>query len=1339
MTAALTSRRAVAHDVTDAIELCVERGWTERLPVVPPTEPLVRDMLDGAGLNPGREITHIPNPNVSVTAEKAAIKRVSRSYRLAGPLRRSARLWAAAWLVVATACASDEGEEYVNPRYVSRPYGPGLPNLTYASSEVGRPLSVFRSTTGAGVRKGHGNVAMHKGYLAVIYASDSGVAGGGISFYDISDPRSPVLVYRQDRHEIREPHGFGFSNSYGGDYVALQTTSGVQIWDWTNVTAPALVSSTNLGGVIASDYTSGAWWVFWQAPCIYVGGSGNGLFVVNASSPAAPVVAKQMPTSQTGGFRVGPVFAVGNILVASSMDQGGYATFDISDPVNPVLMQAMTNNAAVYSSLLNGDKIVGAGGDGKLYVHDVTNLSNITLVNSSAVAGGKGGYATVQDGYAFVGFSDRFAKIDIRNNASYPIVQTGTSAVARRDEDFATVLGNLVFGGSDHNTGSGLMPHQTAPDTRGPLVNMVSPANNAVSRALSSRVGVSFTDQIDVASVTSATFIVRPVGGAAMVGTYSSQTNIVNFKPDSDLLANTTYEVVIPAGGIKDYAGNGVPTEFRVRFSTGPTISNPLACSVNPTLPTVIKGTASLSATATGTGTKEFSFNFGDGSPATPFGATSTASHAYATVGHYNVRVTVQNGSQTSSCTRVQTIHYPLTASMPTASSTLIYDGSTSLAWVVNPDTDTVTAIDGVANSKRFEVTVGKSPRTLARAPDGTVWVVNQGSFSISVLNGTTGALVTTIALPYASRPYGVAFAPNGTYGYVTLQGTGQLVRMNPTTRAIVATLDVGPSPRGVAVSGDSSRIFLTRFVSPAARGEIREVSSTSFTVARVFTLAADPGPDAESSGRGVPNYVSSVAISPDGRRAWVPSKKDNTGRGQLRDGQRLTFESTVRTVASQVDLTTNTELISQRIDLNDRDMAQVLAFSKHGDYVFIVTQGSNTIDVFDAYNHQVIGGASNTGLAPQGVAFSADHRKVFVNAFMGRSVAIYDVAGFLDGSSTAVTLVGTVSTVAAERLSSQVLQGKRIFYNAADRRMNLDHYISCASCHVDGESDERVWDFTQRGEGLRNTISLLGHRGTSQGRVHWTASFDEIQDFENDVRGAFAGTGFMTDAQYNTGTRSNPLGDPKAGVSADLDALAAYVTSLNEAPKSPFRNADGSLTSDGATGKHIFQQLGCNRCHSGADFTDSASGVLHDVGTIKASSGKRMGAPLTGLDTPTLKGVWASAPYLHDGSAATLMDVITTANPGDRHGVTSTLTASQKTQLVAYLQQIDENEAAVLLSRSVSRSSAMPRGPMSRALKFRLLSKICGRLEVREDRRGHGRARVRCRDRFGTRRRFWW
>ena len=142
-------------------------------------------------------------------------------------------------------------------------------------------------------------------------------------------------------------------------------------------------------------------------------------------------------------------------------------------------------------------------------------------------------------------------------------------------------------------------------------------------------------------------------------------------------------------------------------------------------------------------------------------------------------------------------------------------------------------------------------------------------------------------------------------------------------------------------------------------------------------------------------------------------------------------------------------------------------------------------------------------------------------------------------------------------------------------------------------------------GSGI-NTITLQGRRGMGHGKVHWTGNFDEIQDFEHDMRTAFGGTGFLTDAQFNTGTRNTPLGDPKAGLSADLDALAAFVASLVKVPASPYRNADGTLTASAVAGRTTFKQIGCTSCHSGADFTDSAAGVLHEKTRLGATAARR-------------------------------------------------------------------------------------------------------------------------------------
>src|SRR5690606_37049586 len=153
----------------------------------------------------------------------------------------------------------------------------------------------------------------------------------------------------------------------------------------------------------------------------------------------------------------------------------------------------------------------------------------------------------------------------------------------------------------------------------------------------------------------------------------------------------------------------------------------------------------------------------------------------------------------------------------------------------------------------------------------------------------------------------------------------------------------------------------------------------------------------------------------------------------------------------------------------------------------------------------------------------------------------------------------------------------------------------------------------------------------------------------ENDIREAFGGTGFLSDAQFNSGNRSAPLGAPKAGLSEELDALAAYVNSLATVRRSPYRNLSGELTTAGRAGRDIFfrADVGCATCHAPPRFTNSGNEIdktlaysvvpksfnatqsfltpegflLHDVGTIKASSGGRLGKPLAGLDTPSLLG----------------------------------------------------------------------------------------------------------------------
>ncbi len=670
-------------------------------------------------------------------------------------------------------------------------------------------------------------------------------------------------------------------------------------------------------------------------------------------------------------------------------------------------------------------------------------------------------------------------------------------------------------------------------------------------------------------------------------------------------------------------------------------------------------------------GTPQIRWTFGDGTQTEFVEGATTVTHTFTEPGHYSLLVLAQDEQGYASQALVHAVHRPLTEEPPQSATSIILDPERDLILTANADNGTVTLIDKKTLEKTAEIAVFSHPIGLALAPDGLLWVLDQDNYAIAIVDVDAQKMVDFFRLPYASLPSGLAFAPGGD-AFVTLTALGAIARIDPDSHEVTVQKQVAPWLRGLAVSGDGSSLYATRFISSGDHGEVFRIDAETLTSEHRFDLMIDTTTeDSDVQGRGLPNYLFSVAVTPDGTQAWIPSKKDNMPRGLTRDGLELTQDTAVRPLVSILDLEGDMELIGERIDLDDRNLPTHVTFSEKGDWAFITVFGSNLVELRDAFTGSFITALRAEGMFGPVATVLDDEGHLFVFADLARKVFVFDVVDLMNGVDQSAPLLTSISLVEKDKLSEELLRGKQVFANAEDKRMASEGYLSCSSCHFDGFEDAMVWDFTDRGEGIRNSISLLGRRGTGHGRVHWSANFDEIQDFDGPIRAHQAGLGFIAREDFEA--VADPLGPPKAGLDPDLDALATYVASLDRIPRSPFRNADGTLTEDAEKGRALFLALGCDSCHKGEDFTDSPEGKLHDVGTLTELSGGRLGGELSGLDTPTLLGIWQTAPYLHDGSATTLRDVLITRNPEGKHGDTASLSEAELGQLIAYLEQLDQ------------------------------------------------------------------
>ena len=559
-------------------------------------------------------------------------------------------------------------------------------------------------------------------------------------------------------------------------------------------------------------------------------------------------------------------------------------------------------------------------------------------------------------------------------------------------------------------------------------------------------------------------------------------------------------------------------------------------------------------------------------------------------------------------------------------------DGTTMAC--ANRDANIVTILDLKANKPLREIPVGLHPEGVSFVGSShDVAIAVYGEDVIQIVSADTGETVRKI--PVFDEPYSVVSSKDGQTLYATLDYPGKVLEIESATGKITREIPTGQFIRGLALSGDGKQLYATEYYTGIVKGI--DLASGQVT--------------GEWVGSEQDNIARQIVLHPTRPKGYLPHIRSRITVAQG-DGSIFPYISMVD-LDQKTDNRRRVQMDSFRGTYVTANPSEV-ALSPDGNRLYVVFGGTDDMFVCDVlddnYREIKFRQLIQLGANPRAVRASADGERFYVYNALDYNVVAYDAETFQPVAKM---------TTCQNPHDEEAWLGKRMFYLAKQPMVGL-RWISCSSCHPDGDSDGRTW---QQPEGLRQTQPLGGLAWTHP--LHWSADRDEVQDFEHTVRGLL-----MQGRGLARGPIHDSLGKPNSGLSKELDALAVY-TNSHSFTISPY--AKEGLSDAAKRGQTLFHSkaVGCAECHSGPYFCDSQPGktfAMHDVGTGRGDKSEKLG---TKYDSPSLLGVYRSAPYLHDGTAATLEEVLTTQNKEDRHGKTSQLTPEQVSDLVEFLKAL--------------------------------------------------------------------
>jgi YVTN family beta-propeller protein len=573
--------------------------------------------------------------------------------------------------------------------------------------------------------------------------------------------------------------------------------------------------------------------------------------------------------------------------------------------------------------------------------------------------------------------------------------------------------------------------------------------------------------------------------------------------------------------------------------------------------------------------------------------------------------------------------------------------------YVACEGSDSVVVIDLGIGQRVAEIAVGGNPADVTFAPDGKrAFVSNRLDDTVSVIDVASRTVTQTIKV--GDEPHGVLTDRAGKYLYVLNTSSDDISIFELPTLKYVKNLSAGKGPWSLALSPGGKSIFVTN-------NQARFAYRTPF-VSEVTAIATDRGavdnrlmvPDA--------NLLLGIAWHPSGKfaLATLNRTKNLVPMTRLLQGWTITNGLGILWRDGMVD-----EVLLDEPDMGFADATDV-AVTPDGHHALVTSSGTNRIAVVDiermtglfhraskhdretvipnhlGYPTEFVTKHIPTGRSPRGIVITPDGKRAYVADSLDDDVLVVDL--------TRMEPDGPID-LGGPKIITKQRYGERLFHSA---NISFRKQFACHTCHPDGHVDGLAYDIEADGIGVSPVDNRTLRGILDTGPFKWEGTNPTLSRQCGPRLAVFF-------------TRIQPF------TPEELSALDYYVTTIPR-PPNRYRPLGAPFTATQRRGKAIFGRSvtndgrpiapegQCATCHFAPYYTDRR---LHDVGT--QTKWDRAGK----FDVPHLNNIYDSAPYLHDGMAATLEEIWTVHNPDDRHGVTNDLTKDQLNDLIEYLKTL--------------------------------------------------------------------